>query len=398
MRLVAVPPALCGPSFRLSPRLPRRPGAARRFTHPGRPALCVGSRPGKPAPELHGPWSDLWRGLFQSLSVRVFSHPSPRESKRFRPSHAGFGLGALDFERARNSPPSCAQTLCPADSRPSRHDGTVSLPRPDAESRLGLAERGLASTDSREALGYVMHAAVDGAGAACFNRPLGKVLPMRPRVAREIEMRGHRYGVSVSAAILCVLFVCSGTREAEAQVSISINLGPPPIMVAEPPAVVLVPNSQVYFVPQLNFDVFFYNGWWWSPRGDRWYRARAYNGPWGIVERRYVPAPVFRVPRDYRTRYGNQRPIPYGQWKKDYRRRAEHGGYGYGSQGYRNQGHGSQGYRSQGHGDHGHGDHGHGDHGHGNPSYGSQGHGSQIYGPQGHGHGDHGHGDHGQNN
>ena len=69
-------------------------------------------------------------------------------------------------------------------------------------------------------------------------------------------------------------------------------------------------------MPGLEFDVFFYNGYWWSPRGNRWYRARAYNGPWGIIERRYVPALVYRVPKDYRARYEKQQHIPYGQWKK----------------------------------------------------------------------------------
>ena len=62
-------------------------------------------------------------------------------------------------------------------------------------------------------------------------------------------------------------------------------------------------------MPGLEFDVFFYNGYWWSPRGNRWYRARAYNGPWKTISR-------YRVPKDYRARYEKQQRIPYGQWKK----------------------------------------------------------------------------------
>jgi hypothetical protein len=106
------------------------------------------------------------------------------------------------------------------------------------------------------------------------------------------------------------------TKEASAEVSININLGPPPIVVAEPPEVVMIPGLQVYFVPQLEFDVFFYNGYWWSPRGSRWYRARAYNGPWKVVNKRYIPAPVYPVPKDYRNVYEKEQHIPYGQWKK----------------------------------------------------------------------------------
>jgi len=116
--------------------------------------------------------------------------------------------------------------------------------------------------------------------------------------------------------LLGALFAFGETKEASAEVSININLGPPPIVVAEPPEVVMIPGLQVYFVPQLEFDVFFYNGYWWSPRGSRWYRTRAYNGPWKVVNKRYVPAPVYRVPKDYRNVYEKEQHIPYGQWKK----------------------------------------------------------------------------------
>lgn len=129
-------------------------------------------------------------------------------------------------------------------------------------------------------------------------------------------MRKGLFVVIGLAVLLVGLFAVVGTNEAAAEVSVSINLGPPPIVVPEPPEVVLVPRSRVYFVPHQDIDVFFYGGFWWSPRGDRWFRARAYNGPWGVVERRRVPAYVTRIPKDYRVRYERERRIPYGQWKK----------------------------------------------------------------------------------
>jgi hypothetical protein len=107
------------------------------------------------------------------------------------------------------------------------------------------------------------------------------------------------------------------SEPARAEVSVNINLGPPPIVVAEPPGVVMIPQSQVHFVPDPNIDVFFYGGYWWSPRGERWYRSRAYKGPWGVIERHRVPRAVLYVPRDYRARYERERHVPYGQWKKD---------------------------------------------------------------------------------
>jgi hypothetical protein len=116
------------------------------------------------------------------------------------------------------------------------------------------------------------------------------------------------------AILLGALFFFGTANEATAAM-VNVNIGPPPIVVAEPPEMVMVPGSQVYFVPGVEFNVFFYDGFWWSPRGDRWYRSRAYNGPWGIVNRRFVPGPVFRVPRDYRRVYARERHIPYGEWR-----------------------------------------------------------------------------------
>ena len=145
---------------------------------------------------------------------------------------------------------------------------------------------------------------------------MGKRSSMRFSTAKELEMKKNIYGMLGLFVLLGALLLLGGTKEAVADVQVNVNLGPPPIVVAEPPAVVMVPRSRVYFVPDPNIDVFFYNGYWWSPRGSQWYRARAYKGPWAVVERRYVPAPVHRVPRDYRIVYEKEKHIPYGQWKK----------------------------------------------------------------------------------
>ncbi len=107
---------------------------------------------------------------------------------------------------------------------------------------------------------------------------------------------------------------------ARSEVNVSIHIGPPPIVVAEPPAVVAIPQTRVYFAPDPQVEVFFYGGYWWSPRGPQWYRSRAYNGPWVLVEAYRVPRAVVYVPRDYRTRYGHERHVPYGQWKKEHER------------------------------------------------------------------------------
>lgn len=135
--------------------------------------------------------------------------------------------------------------------------------------------------------------------------------------------------LSPSAIVFAVLafLVLSGRPDsAPAEVNLNINIGPPPVVVAEPAEVVLIPGIEVYFVPNGDVDLFFHAGFWWSSRGDRWYRSRVYNGPWVVVERRIVPAKVVRVPRDYRVRYGKAKRVPYGQWKKAHHRKAHDNG------------------------------------------------------------------------
>ena len=138
------------------------------------------------------------------------------------------------------------------------------------------------------------------------------------------------YGITGLLLLLGILLICGTPNVASAgvNVGIGINLGPPPIVTPAPPEVVLVPGSDVYYVPGVDFDVFFYNGFWWSPRGDRWYRARAYNGPWRFINRSYVPGPVFGVPHDYRRIYGRERHIPYGEWRDHHRGWERHEGGG----------------------------------------------------------------------
>ena len=122
------------------------------------------------------------------------------------------------------------------------------------------------------------------------------------------------YGSFGLVIILAVLFTgFAGTAQAE--VNVSINFGPPPIVVSAPPEVVMMPGMGVYFVPGISYDVFYYNGYWWSPRGNRWYRSSRYKGPWGVVQRSYVPGNLIRVPKNYRIIYKKERPIKYEHWK-----------------------------------------------------------------------------------
>lgn len=91
---------------------------------------------------------------------------------------------------------------------------------------------------------------------------------------------------------------------AMAEVNISVGIGfplPPPIVFPAPPAVVALPGSYVYVVPDVREDIFFYDGWWWRPWQGRWYRSNHYDRGWGYYDS--VPHFYFNVDRGWRKFY-----------------------------------------------------------------------------------------------
>lgn len=112
---------------------------------------------------------------------------------------------------------------------------------------------------------------------------------------------------------------------ARVDVGISISL-PPLIVFAAPPEVVVLPETNVYIVPDLDVDIFFYSGWWWRPWEGRWYRSRNYSSGWGYY--RDVPSFYREIPSGWRNDYrehrwkGNQwnyQRIPHQRVKQNWR-------------------------------------------------------------------------------
>lgn len=136
---------------------------------------------------------------------------------------------------------------------------------------------------------------------------------------KEASVTG-RYATIGISAVLAVFFLCSMPGSAPAEINVSVNAGPAPAVSAEPPEVVLIPGAGVYFNPDAGANLFFHDGFWWSHRGNRWYRSRVYNGPWVAVEQRVVPVEAIRAPRDYPVRLKKAKHVPSGKWKKGHRK------------------------------------------------------------------------------
>ena len=98
-----------------------------------------------------------------------------------------------------------------------------------------------------------------------------------------------------------VALVCVPLAPAQAQqVAVRVTFATPP------PLVVVEPGIQV--VPDYPEEVFFVDGWYWHRAGAVWYRTRDHRGGWVVVEPRYVPARLVRIP-----------PGHYKHWKAEKR-------------------------------------------------------------------------------
>lgn len=125
--------------------------------------------------------------------------------------------------------------------------------------------------------------------------------------------------------LLAVAIVVPIPTMAAIGISIGIPL-PPPIVFAAPPDVVVMPDTNdVYVVPDIASDLFFWNGWWWRLWEGRWYRSQYYDRDWGYYNT--VPSFYFDVDPGWRgyyrdhTWYGhgwNYERIPYQRLQQNW--------------------------------------------------------------------------------
>lgn len=120
--------------------------------------------------------------------------------------------------------------------------------------------------------------------------------------------------------------------------NIGVNLGipapvvvAPPVDVVEPPEFVAQPGAGFYVAVGTPYDIFYAGDRYYRCRGNAWYAAPYYNGPWASVGYRAVPWQLRRYPiarlhsfRDewgrrrgggYYGGYGHFRPERHGGWE-----------------------------------------------------------------------------------
>ena len=107
----------------------------------------------------------------------------------------------------------------------------------------------------------------------------------------------------IFAALLFLTLAALLPQTLRAEVNISIGFAvPEPLYFGSPPEVIVLPDTQnVYVVPESDFELFFWNGYWWRPWEGHWYRSRHYDRGWGYYEN--VPSFYYDVDPRWRDSY-----------------------------------------------------------------------------------------------
>jgi len=125
---------------------------------------------------------------------------------------------------------------------------------------------------------------------------------------------------------LALVLVLAPPSPTTAGTDIDIHIAlPPAIVYAEPPQLIVLPETYVYVVPNLETDIFFYGGWWWRPWEGHWYRSRSYDAGWSYYDN--VPTFYREIPATWRDDYREHRwrghqwniqPIPHQQVQRNW--------------------------------------------------------------------------------
>lgn len=117
---------------------------------------------------------------------------------------------------------------------------------------------------------------------------------------------------------ICAALVVTGAlataAHAGTNIGISVNIGdappPPVVVVREEPHLVYVREARVWVVEDDRWedDCFRVGAYWYSWHSGYWYRSRTWRGPFRVIEERYVPTAIHRLPPRHWKRHPHGAP------------------------------------------------------------------------------------------
>ena len=124
-----------------------------------------------------------------------------------------------------------------------------------------------------------------------------------------------RFIIVASLCILASSLAVAHPASAQ-ELRVNANLGGSHIYFDTQPNVVLVPNTQVYYAPYGNYEVYRYRNHWYANRNGTWFRSSNYRGPYYQTDMDRVPQPVVSVPMDYRQQFNDRH---HNGWHRNHR-------------------------------------------------------------------------------
>jgi hypothetical protein len=117
------------------------------------------------------------------------------------------------------------------------------------------------------------------------NKRTSLVIRIINYIIKQSKITGSGHMKKLHLSILFLALVITPIP-AIAGARVSVNIGLPPIVIGGPPDLVEIPDSdEVYAAPDVNVELFFWNGWWWRPYEGRWYRSHYYDRGWVHYDR-----------------------------------------------------------------------------------------------------------------
>lgn len=133
-------------------------------------------------------------------------------------------------------------------------------------------------------------------------------------------MRMKKLVVFFFGVFLLILMGLPAESAAGVNINVGISVPLPPFRIHTPPPMFVIPGTYVYAIPDIDVEIFFYQGYWYRPYEGRWYRSKSYNGPWAYRRTSRVPRALLDVPPDYYSIPQEYERIPYGHFRNNWGR------------------------------------------------------------------------------
>lgn len=95
---------------------------------------------------------------------------------------------------------------------------------------------------------------------------------------------------------------------------------PPAITIPAEPDVIVIPRSDIYYIPDIDARIVFYDGNWYRLHDRHWYISASLSGPWVYVET--PPGVIVTLPSEYHGRHRiHFRDLKerWREWKREHR-------------------------------------------------------------------------------